>query len=252
MYKFSGLIRIPTFCCIFAFSTLASAQTQVETDYLSLIAEYVNKIDNIYDGSWAFTYILDDKIDMESRTVRRDTSLPFLESETLLAVDGMPPTEERLIEHAERRERALRRRQKNENRPVEDEEEGNEKDRFIESIIPESVHLIKQEDEMLYLGFQAYEEENEKIYENLQGVLILDTDAEFIKELQVSVVEPFYPVLLVKVESGYVSVRFDLFNGTPMQSEISFQLEGQAFFVRDIAEDREIVWTDFERISAHP
>jgi hypothetical protein len=240
-------VLIAPLCCFIPIQ-VALAQAESEIDYLNLISEYVHKIENIYDESWAFTYILDDKIEMESRTVRRDTSLPFLESEILLTVDGMPPLAERLEEHAERRERALRRRQKNENRPVEDEEEGNEKDRFLEIIIPESVHLIKQEDELLYLGFRAFEEDNQKIYENLQGLLILDTEAEYIKELQVSVIEPFYPVLLVKVESGYVSVRFELFNGTPMQSEISFEIEGQAFFIRDIAEDREIVWTDFERI----
>ena len=254
MQRIIALIRLSTIngifvsYCMFAFVPYVSAQTQLESDYLSLIAEYVHKIENIYDGSWAFTYIVNDKIEIESRTIRRDTSLPFLQSETLLAIDGMPPSEERLQKHIERRERAFRRRQNNENRPVEDEEEGNEKERFLESIIPQSVHLIKQEDELLYLGFQAIEEDREKIYENLQGVLILDTAAEYIKEMQVSVTEEFSPFLLSKVESGYFSIRFNLINGVPMQAAISFKLEGHAFYIRDLAEEREVVWMDLVKI----
>jgi hypothetical protein len=240
------LLSLPAFTLLGAAQVLA--QVPDEHDYLSLISEYVYKIENIYDGNWAFTYTVDDKIEMETRTVRRDTSLPFLESETLLAINGMSPSAERLQRHAERRQRVLRRRENNQNRPVEDEEEGNEKDRFLEMIIPESVHLIKQENELLYLGFQAVEEDREKIYENLQGTLILDLDAEYIKELQVSVTEPFSPFLLSKIEHGYFSIRFDLFDGVPMQTEISFELQGHAFYIRDLAEDREVEWMDFERI----
>jgi hypothetical protein len=131
---------------------------------------------------------------------------------------------------------------------VEDEEEGNEQERFIEMIIPESIRVIRQENELLYLGFQAVEEEREKIYENLQGTLILDLEAEYIKELQVSVKEPFSPFLLSKIQEGYFSIRFNLFDGVPMQSEISFELQGHAFYIRDLSEDREVEWTDFERI----
>ena len=240
------MLSLSAFTLLSASQVLAQAST--EHDYLRLISEYVYKIENIYDGNWAFTYIVDDKIEMETRTIRRDTSLPFLESETLLAINGMPPSEERLLRHTERRQRALRRRQNNENRPVEDEEEGNEKDRFMEMIIPESVHLIKQENELLYLGFKAVEEDREKIYENLEGTLILDLDAEYIKELQVRVTEPFSPFFLSKVEDGYFSIRFDLFDGVPMQSEISFELQGHAFYIRDLTEDREVEWMDFEKI----
>ena len=248
MYKVIALIRISTIYYIFAQVPYVSAQGELETDYLSLISEYVSKIENIYDGSWSFTYTVNDKIEMESRTIRRDTSLPFLESETLLAFDGMPPSEERVQEHAELRQRAFERRQKRQNRPVEDEEEGNEKDRFLEMIIPESVQLIKQEGELLYMGFQSTEEGEEKIYEKLQGVLILDIGAEYIKELQISVIEAFSPFLLSKIESGYFSLRFNLIDGIPMQSEISFELEGHAFFIRDLSESREVVWTDLDRI----
>lgn len=254
MHKIIALIRQSTTCyifasyCIFAYVPFVSAQTHLESDYLGLITEYVHKIENIYDGSWAFTYTVHDKVEMESRTIRRDTSLPFLQSETLLTVNGLPPSEERLQRHAERRQRAFRRRENNQNRPVEDEEEGNEKERFLELIIPQSVHLIKQEDELIYLGFQAVEEGREKIYENLQGVLILDTAAEYIKELQVSVTEEFSPFLLSKIESGYFSLRFALIDGVPMQSAISFELEGHAFYIRDLAEDREVVWKDLIKI----
>ena len=248
MHRVIILVRNLTIYCMFACIPYAAAQTELEIDYLSLIAEYVYKIENIYDGSWAFTYTVIDKVEMESRTIRRNTSLPFLESETLIAINGMPPSEERLHEHAERRQRAFRRRQDNQNRPVEDEEEGNEKERFLEMIIPESVRLIKKEGELLYLGFQSNDEGKEKIYEKLQGVLILDTEAEYIKKLQVSVIEAFSPFFLSKIESGYFSIRFNLVDGVPMQSEISFELEGHAFFIKDIAEQREVVWTELVKI----
>ena len=240
--------QISVLCGVLFTVQAVLAQAESATDYMPLITEYVYKIENIYDGNWAFTYTVDDRIEMETRTVRRDTSLPFLQSETLLAVNGLPPTPERLQRHAERRQRAFQRRQENQNRPVEDEDEGNEQERFLEMIIPQSVHLIKQEGELLYLGFKADEEGREKIYENLQGILILDTEAEYIKELQVRVTEAFSPFLLSKIESGFFSLRFNLIDGVPMQSEITFELAGQAFFIRDLAEDREVVWKDLERI----
>jgi hypothetical protein len=240
------ILSLPVF--ILLSTAQALAQVSAEHDYLDLISDYVYKIENIYDGNWAFTYTVDDKIEMETRTVRRDTSLPFIESETLLTINGLPPSEERLQRHAERRQRALRRRQNNQNRPVEDEEEGNEQDRFMEMIIPESVHVIKQENELLHLGFQAVEEGREKIYENLQGTLILDLEAEYIQELQVNVREPFSPFFLSKIEDGFFSIRFNLVDGVPMQTEISFELQGHAFYFRDLAEDREVEWKDFEKI----
>ncbi len=115
-------------------------------------------------------------------------------------------------------------------------------------IIPESIHVIKQENELLYLGFQAVEEGREKIYENLQGTLILDLEAEYIHELQVKVSESFSPFFLSKIEDGYFSIRFNLVDGVPMQSEISFELQGHAFYFRDLSEDREVEWKDFEKI----
>ncbi len=248
MRKVLAIILISPLCWLVTGPQDALAQVELASSYLGLITEYVYKIENIYDGNWAFTYTVDDKLEMESRTVRRDTSLPFLQSETLLAINGIQPSEERLQRHAERRHLAFLRRQNNQNRPVEDEEEGNEKDRFLEMIIPESAQVIKHEDELLYLGFQAIEEGSEKIYEKLQGVLILDTEAEFIKELQVSVTEAFSPFLFLKIEDGYFSIRFNLIDGVPMQSEISFELEGHVFFIKDISEDREVTWTEFEKI----
>ncbi len=242
------MLQLFLYCCASLLSATSFAQSATNQAYLDLVTEYVYKIENIYEGNWAFTYTIDDKIEHETRTYRRDTSLPFIESERLLAVNGLPPSEERLEEHMERRQRALRRRERNQNRPVEDEEEGNEKERFLDMIVTESLHFIKQEGALLYLGFQAIEEGREKIYENLQGTLVLDTEAEYIRELQVSVVESFSPFFLSKIEDGFFSIRFDLVDGIPMQSAISFELQGHAFYIRDMAEDREVYWTDLERI----
>jgi len=241
------ILILPAFVLLCA-AQHASAQVLLRQSYLDLITEYVYKIENIYDGNWAFTYTINDKLEMESLTVRRDTSLPFLQSETLLAINGLPPSEERLQRHAERRQRAFLRRQNNQNRPVEDEEEGNEQDRFLEMLVVDSIHLIKQENGLLYLGFKASEEGREQIYAKLQGVLVIDIEAEYIKELQVSVIEPFSPFFLSRIDEGYFSIRFSLIDGIPMQTEISFGLQGHVFFIRDLSEDREVIWTDLVRI----
>ena len=126
--------RPPCYISLPALLTLLSAAIRpwrklaVEHDYLSLISEYVYKIENIYDGNWAFTYTVDDKLEMETRTVRRDTSLPFLESETLLAINGMSALCRKAAKACGKTaQRASASSDKTiRNRPVEDEEEGNE------------------------------------------------------------------------------------------------------------------------------
>ncbi len=79
---------------------------------------------------------------------------------------------------------------------MEEQDERDEKQRFVEMLIPESIHLISQEDGLLTLGFRAMEEEREKIYENIRGTLVIDTDAGYIRELQVHVIGPFAPFFL--------------------------------------------------------
>lgn len=238
----------------------AQAQTRSADDYYNMIIEYVGKIENIYNGNWAYTYTVDDRLDEESRTIRRDNSQPFLQREALLAINGMPPSQERLQEHIEDRERALRRRQERQerqereqstarqDRPDRVRDDRDEKERFLDMLVKDSIHFIRQENELLYLGFSAMEDEREKIFENIEGTLIIDTEQEYIKELRVNVIEPFSPFFLGHIEDGYFSLRFELNDGIPMQSEITWQLDGQAFFFRDLDADQEVVWSDIERI----
>lgn len=235
----------------------ASAQDASDRDYHTLVLDYVAKVENIYNGSWAYTYTVDDKLAQETRTIRRDNSLPFLEREQLLAINGMPPSEERLQEYRADRERALQRRQERREeaerarragREVEARDERDEKQRFLDMLIPESIHFIRQEDELLYLGFRAMEEERERIYAYIRGTLIIDTREEYIRELQVNVIEPFAPFFLSHVEDGFFSLRFELIDGVPMQSEITWRLDGRAFFIRNLDADQEVSWTEFERI----
>ncbi len=243
----------------------SSHSLMVQEDYFELISEYVNKVENIYEGSWAFTYRIDDKLEQETRTIRRNMSLPYLESETLLSVSGMPPTQEDLEKHAEELKESYERRQKREERERKErlkraendskqqaalpgeEEEGSEKERFLEMIVKDSIYEIEHESELLVLGFKATEEGREEIYENLDAVLLLDTEAGYIKELQVKVNQAFSPFFLSKIEEGYFSVRFDFNNGSPMQSEVSWMLKGHAFFVRSLDAEQEVRWFDFEK-----
>jgi len=227
---------------------LAQAQPQSDTDYHQLVLDYVNKIENIYNGNWAYSYTVDDKLEGETRTIRRDNSLPFLEREQLVSVNGMPPSEERLQEHRERRERRLRRRQNDNDDDDDDDEEEDEKQRFLDMLVPESIHFQKREDELLYLGFRAMEERRRKVFENIEGTLIIDTEREFIKELQVNVIEPFSPFFFGSIEDGHFSLRFELNDGVPMQSGITWQLDGSAFIFRDLDADQQVEWKDIERI----
>ena len=54
-----------------------SAYTQAE--YLALIAEYVDKAINIYDGKFAYSYTTHDMLEKETVTRRVDPSRPFLQ-----------------------------------------------------------------------------------------------------------------------------------------------------------------------------
>src|SRR5690606_39677839 len=70
-----------------------------QQEYFALITQYVNKIANIYDGTWAYTYTVDDRLEQESSTRRVDPTLELFHSDVLLDVNGQPPSPERVAEH---------------------------------------------------------------------------------------------------------------------------------------------------------
>ncbi|MFN0002990.1 MAG: hypothetical protein ACKVOF_09360 [Pseudohongiellaceae bacterium] len=249
-------------CGILAFPPNLYAQNS-QAFYQQLITSYVNKIENIYDGTWAYTYKIDDKLEQESITRRIDPGLDFLESDTLLAINGKSPSVDRLAAHQKRMQRRLQRRLRNSNNsnlnnrePLSAEEsrrryleeDGNEKERFLAMLIAESIMLVKQEGPLLYLDFKAEEPEREAIYTHLQGSLILDTENEYIKELQVRSINPFSPFFISRIEDGYLSVRFTLVNGKPMQQSMNWRLSGQLFLVRNMDAEQEVEWTDFSKV----
>jgi hypothetical protein len=238
----------------------ASAQPveqQSPADWYDLIVEYVNKIQNIYDGSWAYTYTQEDRLEQETSTRRIDPALDGAAQDALLAVNGEPPSAERLAEHRRMVEKRLKRRQRNaERRERTDNDgnrrsrvDGNEKERFLAMLIPESLSLVQQEGDLAYLRFRAVEEDRRHIFEHLYGILVLDTKREFIEELQVRLTEPFAPWFLTKVEEGYFSVRFALVDGHPMQQSITWKVRGQAVLVWDLDADMEVVWKDFSKVT---
>lgn len=231
-----------------------AAQQDAGRDYFPLIEEYVNKIENIYNDQWAYTYTSHDHMEDETRTVRVNRSLPPMESERLLAVNGMPPTEEELQDHREDLEREIRERRRDEERALleEDDEEieMDEKERFLAMINRDSIRRVREEDNLLYLEFTAMEEQRRRIFEHLIGTLVIDTEREYIRELRVRPTESFSPFFLSHVEDGYFSLRFDLHDGVPMQAAVTWRLDGHAFFIRNLDADMDIVWMDFERIES--
>lgn len=234
------------------------AAAQQHQEYFELITEYVDRIENIYDGTWAYTYTVDDRLEQESSTRRVNPSLELLQSDVLLDVNGQPPSAERVAEHQRMLERRHKRRMRNAARSEREDSDGgrlsrvdgSEKERFLAMVIPESIRLLKQEDELLYLRFNALEEDRRHAFEHVYGILILDTEQQYIREMQVHITEPFAPYFLTKVEEGYFSLRFTLVDGHPMQQSITWKVRGQAVIVWDLDADREVVWKDLEKVAA--
>lgn len=225
-------------------------------DYLALIEQYVDRMVNIYDGSWAYSYTSHDRIDGESLSRRVDPSKPFLESEVIIAENGGPPS----AQAQARQERRMQRRQKREfgadrGRAMVEEErarEGSEKERFLNLLIRDSLRLVARDGDLHTLEFRGMEEDRAKIYEHLLGTLVLDTGNGFIRELRVRVTQPFSPYLFMRIDNGYFSLRFDLRDGVPVQTDATWQLEGDILYVMDLDRDRNIQWFDLSRVLPDP
>ncbi|MES2625549.1 MAG: hypothetical protein V4628_09735 [Pseudomonadota bacterium] len=234
---------------------LPSAKAQNSQDYFELITEYINKIDNIYDGTWTYTLAEEDKLENETTVRRVDPSQPFLDSDVLISVNGQPPTPVDVKEHQRRLKKRIQRRamitSRREPRTEEEkrrrrlEQNGNEKERFLAMLIPESIKFVKQEGPLLYLQFEASEEGREAIFEALQGTLVLNTEQEFIQEVQARNTAIFSPFFLTEVEEAFLSLNFALVDGKPMQQNMTWKLVGQAFLFKDLDGEREVVWSDF-------
>ena len=125
--------------------------------------------------------------------------------------------------------------------------EGSEKERFLDLIIPESVGLVAQEGHLHTLEFRGMEEDRRKIYEYLKGTLVLDTAREYIRELRVEVTEPFSPFFFMRINEGYFSLRFELREGVPVQTNATWQLDGHILYIRDLERNNEIEWFDITR-----
>lgn len=242
--------------CLLVLCAVASAPVGADTqsDYLDLITRYVQRMNNIYDGTWAYTVTVDDKRKDEVRVRRVDPSeSDFRERDRLVSVNGEPPSERRLARHERQLERRERRRQRNGARQHEDpdrpyERPGMEKERFLAALIPESIEVDKQEGDLLYLRFRAMEEGREKVFDHLQGLLVLDTRAEYITEFRLTPTGPIHPFFLTKVEDAYLSVRFELIDGEPFQTSATWRLLGQALIVKNLDADMEVTWEDFEKV----
>lgn len=228
--------------------------TAAETNYMELITSYVGRLDNIYDGSWAYTYTTTDKRKDEVRVRRVDPSrVDYLDRDILLTVNGEPPTAKRLLQHLRQMEKRESRRKRSGARMHEDpdrpnEKPGKEKDRFLAALIPESIHAIKRDGDLLHVAFKATESDREGIFEKLDGTLVLDTRQQYIKELQLRPTGPFYPFFLTKVEDALLVVHFDLVNGKPIQQSATWKLLGQALLIKNLDADMEVVWVQFDRV----
>jgi hypothetical protein len=92
------------------------------------------------------------------------------------------------------------------------------------------------------------EKGREKVFDNLEGLLVLDTRNEYIEELQLRPTGPIHPFFLTKVEDAYLSVRYELIDGEPFQASATWRLLGQALVVKDLDADMEVRWDAFEEV----
>lgn len=244
--------------CVLGFMLPISATSaQTSAEYFDLITQYVNKVDNLYDGTWTYTLTEKDLLKNETTVRRVDPVQPFLESDVLIAVNGQPPTADDVKEHQRRLKKRIQRRAlitsrreprtEAEKRQRQLEQNGYEKERFLAMLIPESIEFIKQEGALLYLQFKALEEDREAIFEALLGTLVIDTERQFIKEVQIRNTAAFSPFFLTHVDDAFLSLHFALVDGKPMQHSMNWKLAGQAFIFRDLDGDRSVVWSDFAK-----
>src|SRR5690606_25049033 len=135
---------------VMLFCTLwpVASQSQDDMDYAALVAAYVERIENLYDDTWAYTYTQEDRLESETITRRIDPSRPFPDHDILLAVNGEAPSAARLERHQRMLERQRRRehrgrhhqgrRHTSDERNTDYADERDEKTRFMELLIPES------------------------------------------------------------------------------------------------------------------
>ncbi|MDG2174965.1 MAG: hypothetical protein P8M72_02350 [Gammaproteobacteria bacterium] len=241
-----------SFLIVCSWGSPAHSQSYTQDEYIDMISHYVDRVSNIYDGTWAYTYTTTDHIDADSLTRRVDPSQPFLQSDLIIAEDGGPPSTERLERHERRMQRRLRRREEasQDSSLVEDEREreGSEKERFMALIIRDSIRLVARDGDLHTIEFRGMEEDRKKIYEHVVGRLVLDTRQEYIKELQVRVTEPFSPFFIIRINDGYFSLRFELHNGEPVQQDATWQLDGHILYIRDLDRDEELKWFDIAKV----
>lgn len=243
-----------TFLLILTSFRPAGAETYTHAQYLDMIYQYVEKTANIYDGTWAYSYLTHDIDDNETELRRIDPSKPFLERESILSVNGEPPSAALLERHQRRMQRRLdRRRERLSERDLVEEErrrEGREKERFFNLFIEDSLELVRQEGPLHTVRFRGMEEDRRKIYEHIEAFLVLDTENEYIRELRVKVTEPFSPFLFTHVEDGYFSLRFELVDGVPMQSDATWRLDGHILYIKDIDREEEVEWRDIVPVAS--
>ncbi len=226
--------------------------TFTQAQYMSLISEYVNKAINIYDGRFAYSYTTNDLLKNKTVTRRIDPSRPFLLSDRIISVNGALPSKEDIEEHEQLMQRRLRRRLEADRSLVneEREREGSEKERFLAMLIPDSLRLIHQVDNLHTLEFRGMEDDRKKIFENLIGTLVLDTKNGYIKELRVRVSKPFSPFIFMRINAGYFSLRFELNEtGSPMQTDATWELDGHILYIKDLDRNEKISWFDIEQLS---
>ncbi len=223
-----------------------------QAEYLALISTYVDKAVNIYDGRFAYSYTTHDMLENETVTQRVDPSRPFLQSDRIISINGAPPSTERIEKHERRMQRRLRRRLEADRSLIKEEKEreGSEKERFMAMLIPESLKLIKQVDNLHTLEFRGMEEDRRTIYENLIGTLVLDVNKGYIKELRVRVSGPFSPYIFMRINAGYFTLRFELNeSGLPIQSDATWELDGHILYIRDLDRNEAIRWFDIVQLS---
>ncbi len=227
----------------------ASWANQETTSYYPLISEYVYKVENYFRGNWTYSYTVTDLKEGESRTIFRDLTQAYPDNEKLVAVNGELPNEAHLARHQKELEADHRRRQQAAERMRPDQQkeaEVSDQDRFLAMINEDSVRMIKREGNLLYLEFTAMEEDYRRAFEHLVGTLILDTEKGYIKELQVRTTDSFSPFFLTHIEDAFLSIRLSHDQGVSRIAELSWQISGQAFFIKNLDSHQEVVWSNIE------
>ncbi|MBN2383977.1 hypothetical protein JXQ70_13960 [bacterium] len=204
---------------------------------------------------WSFTLIT---TSAGTKTIEHcDQTRPEGEQWQLVLIEDRKPTPEELEKYRE----AKNKLQNNDQAKKKDEDEENvsisiELGKLFGS---GSLLLLEEEAERVKYGFQpsAQKEDDQKLMKHLKGTCLInrtDQASPYIEEITMFSENPFSPMFSVKIETFRTTMRFRPIEpgGPVLPARVTSFIQGKAFFIKTIAEDITVDYSDYVRCEDSP